>query len=131
MRHNLLLRIKAILSIVLMTLHFASDTLRAAPGSPESGGSTLVAMPLLALFVYGALLLHERRTGHVLMFLTGLIAAGMPVVHVLGPAGFFTGYVGRAGDPYLFVWTLHALVITGLLTMYLALRGLWTMRTRA
>jgi hypothetical protein len=56
-----------------------------------------IALVVLAVFLYGTLVLAERRSGHVIMLLVGLFAAGMPVIHMRGtlrrdrqiPGGFF------------------------------------------
>jgi hypothetical protein len=64
-----------------MTFHLTSDTLRARAGTPEAGGSTLVLVPVLVLWLYGTLVLAERRSGYVIMLLGSLFALGMPVIH--------------------------------------------------
>jgi hypothetical protein len=38
MKHNLMLTIAFLLTILLMTLHLTSDTLHAQVGTPEAGG---------------------------------------------------------------------------------------------
>jgi len=49
MKRNLTLTITSLLSILLMTLHLAGDTIRAKAGTLEAGGSTLVGVPVLAV----------------------------------------------------------------------------------
>jgi len=63
MKNNLLLTITSLLTILFLTLHLTSDTIHAHVGTPEAGGSTLVAVPVLALWLYGTLVLGERRSG--------------------------------------------------------------------
>ena len=63
MKHNLMLTITSVLSILFMTLHLTSDTLHARVGTPEAGGSTLVAVPVLVVWLCGTLVLSERRSG--------------------------------------------------------------------
>jgi hypothetical protein len=128
MKQNLMLPIASLLLILLMTLHLTSDTTLARPGTPEAGGSTLVAVPILALWLSGALLLAERRSGHIIMLVGSLIGIGMPVVHAMSPAGIFHGAIARSSPAFLFVWTLHALGVIGLFTFILAARGLWSLR---
>jgi hypothetical protein len=128
MKPNLMLPIASLLLILLMTLHLTSDTTHARTGTPEAGGSTLVAVPVLALWLYGTLLLPERRSGHIIMLLGSLIGIGMPVAHAMSPAGFFHGAIARSSPAFLFVWTLHALGVIGLFAFILAVRGLWSLR---
>jgi hypothetical protein len=124
MKHNLVLQITSLLSIVLMTLHLTSDTLDAKAGSPEAGGSTLVAVPILVLLLYGTLLLAERRSGQIVMLVGSIIAIAMPVVHVIASTNIARGALVKYGGAFVFVWTLHALALTGLFSLVLATRGL-------
>jgi hypothetical protein len=128
MKPNLMLPIASLLLILLMTLHLTSDTTHARVGTPEAGGSTLVGVPVLALWLYGTLLLAERRSGLIIMLVGSLIAIGMPVMHAMSPAGIFHGAIARSSPAFLFVWTLHALGVLGLFCFVLAVRGLWSLR---
>jgi hypothetical protein len=128
MKQNLMLPIASLLLILLMTLHLTSDTIHAKPGTPEAGGLTLVAVPILAIWLYGTLLLPQRRSGHIIMLIGSLLAILMPVAHVVSPAGIFHGAIARSSPAFLFVWTLHALGVLGLFAFILAVRGLWTLR---
>jgi hypothetical protein len=127
-RDNLILIIASLLSILFMTLHFTGDTVRARAGSPEAGGSTLVAVPVLVILLYGTLLLGERRSGHIIMLVGSVIAVGMPIIHVMAPAGIFHGQLARSGPAFLFVWTLHLMGVTGMFSLILAVQGLWRLR---
>ncbi len=128
MKHGVMLTITSLLSILLLTLHLTSDTLHARAGTREAGGSTLVAVPVLVLFLYGTLVLAERRSGYIIMLIGSLAALGMPVIHTWGAAGFFHGTIARGSEPYLFVWTLHALGVTGMFSLIVSARCLWSPR---
>src|SRR5258708_24420493 len=113
MKHNGILIIMSLLSIVLMTFHLTDDTLRARAGTAEAGGSTMIGVPILVAWLYGTLILAERRSGHIIMLIGALFAMGMPILHVnLGPAGIFSGQLAKAGGGFLFVWALHAMGVT-------------------
>jgi hypothetical protein len=126
MKHNVLLTIASLLSILFMTLHLTSDTIHAKFGTPEAGGSTLVGVPVLAVWLYGTLVLAERRSGHIIMLVGSLLAIGMPVIHVRGAGGVFHGAIARSSPAFLFVWTLHALGVTGMFSLILSARALWS-----
>ena len=128
MKQNLMLPIASLLLILLMTLHLTSDTIHARPGTPEAGGLTLIAVPILVVWLCGTLLLAERRSGLIIMLVGSLLGILMPVVHVMSPAGIFHGEIARSSPAFLFVWTLHALGVLGLFAFVLAVRGLWTLR---
>jgi hypothetical protein len=125
MKPNVMLTIASLLSILLMTLHLTSDTVHARVGTGEAGGSTLVAVPILVVWLYGTLVLAERRSGLIIMLVGSLVALGMPVVHVMGAGGVFRGAIARSSPAFLFVWTLHALGVIGMFSLILSVRGLW------
>ena len=131
MKRDLPLIVTSLLSTLLLTFHLAQDTLYARPGTDEYLGSTLVAAPVLALFLYGALVLAERRSGYVLMLVESLAALGMPLIHLQGPMGALTrpgralnGEVATSAGAFLFFWTLMALGVTGTFALLRSLRGL-------
>ena len=80
---------------------------------------------IFAVFLYGTLVLAERRSGYVIMLLVGLFAAGMPVIHMRGA---HYGEIARSAGGFFFVWTLWALGGLGGFTFILAARGLWSLR---
>ena len=129
-RENLMLVIASLLSILFMTLHLTSDAIRARVGTLEAGGSTLIGVPVLAVWLYGTLMLAERRSGHIIMLVGSLIAMGMPVIHVMFAAGIFQGQLARVAPAFLFVWTLNMLGLMGIFSFILAVRGLWSLRRR-
>ena len=128
MKRNDMLTIASLLSILFMTLHLTSDTVHARVGTAEAGGSTLVAVPILVVWLYGTLVLAERRSGHIIMLVGSLIGMGMPVLHVMEAGGVFHGQIARSSPAFLFVWTLHALGVTGMFSLILSVRGLWSLR---
>jgi len=128
MRESLMLTIASFLSILFMTLHLTGDTIRARAGTPEAGGSTVVAVPVLVVWLYGTLVLAERRSGYVIMLVGSLLALVVPVIHVIGAEGIFRGQIARSSPAFLFVWTLHALGVTGMFSLILSVRGLWSLR---
>jgi hypothetical protein len=123
MKHNLTLTITSLLSILLMTLHLTSDTLHATSGTPEAGGSTLVAVPVLVVWLYGTLVLAGRRSGYVIMLVGSLLGLAMPVIHVTGAGGIFRGQIAKSSGAFLFVWTLHALGVTAMFSLILSARA--------
>jgi hypothetical protein len=131
MKNKLMLTITSLLSIVLMTFHLTQDTLNAsyaAAGTAEAKGSALmVGVPILVGWLWGTLLLAERRSGYIIMLVGSVIALGMPVIHVIlawGRESLVRSEFARTGVTFFFVWTLVALGVTGLFSLILAVRGL-------
>ena len=121
MKHNTVLIVASLLSLLLLTLHITDDIVRGISKAESSNTALLV----LAVFLYGTLVLRERRSGHVVMLLIGLLAAAMPVMHMRGA---HYGEIAKSPGGFFFVWTLWALGGLGGLTFILAARGLWDLR---
>ena len=119
------LTIASLLSIILLPFHIGGDIVLGL----DRGGSGLlfVVVPILLVLACGALLLAERRSGHVIMLLGGLAALGMPIIH---RNNGFTATVARSPGGLFFIWTLVALGVTGGLAVILSARGLWRLRSR-
>src|SRR5256885_9299219 len=121
MKHNAILVVTSLLSILLLTLHITDDIVRGISNA-EPSNTALIA---LAVLLYGTLVLAERRSGHVVMLLVGLLAAAMPVMHM---GGAHYGEIARSTAGFFFVWTLWALGGLGGFTFILSARGLWSLR---
>ena len=121
MKQNLILPIASLLSILFTTLHITDDIVRGISKAESSN----IALAVLVVLLYGTLVLPERRSGHVIMLLVGLLAAAMPVMHMRG-----THYPEIAKSPggFFFVWILWACGGLGGLTFILSAQGLWNLR---
>ena len=125
MKHNVMLTIASLLSIVLMTFHFTDDVLRES-GMAVRGAWNLIAVLILLVWLYGTLVLAERRSGYIITLIGSLLGSGMPVLHMILARTVVTNEVARARGDYFFVWTLLALGLTGLFSLILSARGLWS-----
>ena len=123
MKQHTTLVVASLLSILLLTLHVTDDIVRGISKAEPSNSALLV----LAVFLYGTLVLAERRSGHVIMLLVGLFAAGMPVIHMRGA---HYGEIAKSTGGFFFVWTLWALGGLGGFTFILSARGLWSLIRR-
>jgi hypothetical protein len=121
MKRNRLLVVTSLLSILLLTLHITDDIVRGISKAESSNAALLVLVVLL----YGTLVLAERRSGHAIMLMVGLLAAAMPVMHMRGA---HYGDIARSAGGFFFVWSLWALGGLGGLTFILAALGLWNLR---
>lgn len=121
MKQNVTLTIASLLSILLLTIHITDDIVRGISKAESSN----IALAVLVGLLYGTLVLTERRSGHVIMLLVGVLAAAMPVMHMRGA---HYGEIAKSSGGFFFVWTLWALGGLGGLTFVLAARGLWGLR---
>src|ERR1700722_18416470 len=87
MKRSVILTIASLLSILLLLFHLTDDLVR---GISRVGPLNLVIVPVVAGWLYGTLVLAERRSGYIINLLGGIIALAMPVVHLsnAGPSNF-------------------------------------------
>jgi len=123
MKHNTMLTVASLLSLLFLTLHITDDIVRGISKAESSNTALLV----LVVFLYGTLAIPERRSGHVIILLIGLIAAAMPVLHMRGA---HYGEIAKSPGGFFFVWVLWALGGLGGFTFILSARGLWDLRRR-
>ncbi len=121
MKQHAILVVTSLLSILLLTLHITDDIVRGISKAEPSKTALLV----LVLFLYGTLVLAEKRSGYIIMLFVGLFAAAMPVMHMRGA---HYPEIARSPGGFFFVWTLWALGGLGGFTFVLSARGLWRLR---
>ena len=120
MKQNGTLTIASLLSVLFMTLHTTDDIVR---GMEPGTLFDLIVLPILAVQLYGTLVLAGRRSGYVILLLVSLLELVVPVVHMKG-AGV-GGAIAQSHGAFFFIWTLLALGVTALFCVMLSARGLW------
>jgi hypothetical protein len=128
MNPNVMLTITSLLSILFLTFHLADDIVR---GFEKGGLSNLVGGVLISVvWLYGTLVLAERRSGYIIMLLGSLLSLGVPVIHMKGKGVGVTSSIGHSSGHFFFVWTLIAIGVLGLFSAILSARGLWSLPWR-
>jgi hypothetical protein len=122
MKNNTLLSIMSLLSVLVMSLHITDDIVR---GLSKPAADNVGAVVIFVVWLVGILLLSERRSGHVIMLLGGIFAAGMPILHMRG-ASYVA--IAKSGGGFFFVWSLIVVGVTGTFAVILSLRALWMLR---
>ncbi|MDQ6872733.1 MAG: hypothetical protein M3037_12130 [Gemmatimonadota bacterium] len=79
---------------------------------------------MLVVWLYGTVVLAERRSGYVIMLLGSLLASVVPVIHMTGAGGVVGGGIAKSSGAFFFVWTLITLSVTGVFSFILSARGL-------
>jgi len=118
-----MLTIASLLSVLFMTFHLADDIVR---GMEPGGLSSLIAVPILVVLLYGTLVLAERRSGYVIVLLGSLLLLVVPAIHMKGKGVGVASGIANSSGGFLFVWTLIALGVTALFSIVLSARGLWS-----
>ena len=124
MKESVMLTIASLLSILFGTFHLADDIVR---GMSPGGLGNLLAVVICVVWLYGTLVLAERRSGYVIILVASLLLLGIPVIHMRGVG---VGFGTNRSNGLFFVWTLLAMGVTALFSVILSARGLWSLPWR-
>src|SRR5438132_11953433 len=129
MKPNVMLTITSLLLVLFLTFHLAGDIVY---GYEPGGLSNLVGGVLITVvWLYGIVVLAERRSGYIIMLLGSLFSLVVPIVHMKGPKGVgVTSRLVNTSGHFFFVWTLIAIGGLGLFSAILSVRGLWSLPWR-
>ena len=128
MKQSPVLTITSLFSILLLTFHLTDDIVR---GIEPGGISNLIGGGLISVvWLYGTLVLAERRSGYVIILLGALLSLAVPVLHMKGRGVGVASGIANSSGGFFFVWTLIALGVTGLFSVILSARGLWSLPWR-
>jgi hypothetical protein len=124
MKQAITLTITSLLSILLFSLHWADEVARGLePGTLSAVGGLLI----LAVWLSATLVFADRRLGLVLILLGSILASGVPVLHMMG-RGLVGGRYANTSAMFFWVWTNIALGASGMLSLVLSARALWSLR---
>ena len=120
MKRDTMLTIASMLSILFITLHTTDDIVR---GMEPGRLFDLIVVPILAVWLYGTLVLARRRSRYVIVLLGSLLGLLVPVIHMKGTG--VGGALAKSSGAFFFIWTLIALGVTALFSVILSARALW------
>ena len=125
MKQSVLLTVASVLSVLFFSLHVADDIVR---GFERGGPSNLLAVPIAVTWLYGTLVLAERRSGYVIVLLASILGAGIPVLHFQAAGGVAGGEIATSSGAFFWVWTLLALGVCAVFSVILSAHGLWKLQ---
>jgi hypothetical protein len=125
MKQSVMLTIASLLSVLLFTVHLADDIVR---GMEPGNLMNLIAVPTFVLWLYGTLVLAERRSGYIITLVGGLFALLVPLAHMRGKGVGVASSLAHTSGHFFFVWPLIAIGVTGLFSVILSAQGLWSLR---
>ncbi len=126
MKNSSMLTITSLLLLLLLTFHLAGDIVYG--WEPGGLANLIVVVPFSVAWLYGTLVLAERRSGYIIMFLLSLFSLVVPYVHMKGKGVGVTSRLANTSGHFFFVWTLLAIGVLGLFSVILSVRGLWSLR---
>ena len=117
--------ISSLLSILLFAFHWVDELAR---GLETGGVSALGGVLILVVWLYGTLVLAERRSGYIITLLGGLFSLVVPIAHMMGKGVGVGSRIAKSSGHFFFVWTMIAIGVTGLFSVILSARGLWSLK---
>jgi hypothetical protein len=124
-KRNLVLPVTSLLAILFASFHLVDDIVY---GSEKGMASNLLMVAILGVWLYGTLVLPERRAGHIIMLVGSLLGLTIFVTHLTGTGGLAGIEIGKLSGAFFFVWTLFALAVVSLLSLTLSAHGLWNLQ---
>ena len=128
MKQSALLTIVSLLSVLFLSLHVTDDIVR---GFEPGNRWNLTLVPILVTWLYGTLVLAERRSGYVIVLLGSILGAGIPFLHFGAAHGIAGGRIAKSVGAFFWVWTLIALGVTSVFSIILSVQGLWRRSDRS
>jgi hypothetical protein len=119
---SVILRVTSLFALFLNTVHVADDIAR---GIDRFGIQNLFGVLIFLVWLYGTVMLADRRSGLVIMLLGAIFATAMPVLHMRGMSA---ATLAKSSGPLIYIWMLFALGVSGTFATILAVRGLWRSR---
>jgi len=80
------------------------------------------------LWLYGTLVLAERRSGYIINLIGSLIGLAVSVIHFRGRSGVLNAEHLKSRGAFFFIWTLLALGVNATYSAVLSVRGLMVSR---
>lgn len=126
MRHKVTLTITSLLSILFLTFHISDEIAR---GMERGGLNMVLPVLILAIWLYGTLVLAGRRSGYIIMLIVAIFGTGVPILHMTGAAGLVGGKiaVGSSGA-FFWAWGNVVMGVISAFSIILAVRCLWDPR---
>jgi hypothetical protein len=121
-KRNIVLQVTSLLAILLASFHLVDDIVY---GSETGVAANLVIVAILAVWLYGTLMLSEHLAGYSIMLLGSLAGLTIFWAHVTGSGGLQGIEIGKLSGAFFFVWTLIALAVLSLVSLVASAHGLW------
>jgi hypothetical protein len=93
----------------------------------QGGLLNLVVVLILIVWLYGTLVLAERRSGYVIILVGSLLGSFVAVGHMTGAGDVVVGEIAKSSGAF-FVWAVIALGVTAIFSLILSARGLWSLQ---
>jgi len=125
MKNDVMLTVASLLLILFVTFHLSDEIAR---GMERGGLNMVIPMLVLAVWLYGTLVLAGRRSGYIITLLGSIVGAGIPMFHMAGKGLAGGTITPNSSGAFFWVWQNFTLCVIGLFSVILSVRGLWRLR---
>jgi len=127
MKPSQMLTITSVLLIALAIAHLAQDIVY---GYEPGTVTNLLVVPIAVIWLYGTLVLAERRSGYIINLLFSLFSLVVPLVHAQGKGFGVASRMAHTTGHFFFVYSLLAIGVLGIFSVILSVHGLWSLPWR-
>ena len=127
MKNDVMLTVASLLLILFVTFHLSDEIAR---GMERGGLNMVIPMLVLAVWLYGTLVLAGRRSGYIIMLLGSIVGTGIPMFHMAGKGLAGGTITPNSSGAFFWVWQNFTLGVISLFTVILSVRGLWSLPWR-
>ena len=127
MKPSRMLTITSLLLIALAVAHLAQDI---AYGYEPGSINNLLIVPIAVVWLYGTLMLAERRSGYIINLLLSLFSLVVPLVHMKGKGAGLASRMAHTSGHFFFVYSLLLIGVLGIFSAILSVHGLWSLPWR-
>jgi hypothetical protein len=118
-----LLTITSLLSILFLIFHISDEVAR---GMEPGRLNMVIPLVIVAVWLYGTLVLAGRRSGYIIMLIVAIFGTGVPILHMSGATGLVGGRIAvDSGGSFFWVWQNMTLCAISVFSIILAARCLW------
>ena len=125
MKNDVMLTVASLLLILFVTFHLSDEIAR---GMERGGLNMVIPMLVMAVWLYGTLVLAGRRSGYIIMLLGSIVGTGIPMFHMAGKGLAGGTITPNSSGAFFWVWQNFTLCVIGLFSIILSVRGLWRLR---
>ena len=127
MKNSTMLTITSLLTILFLTFHLSDEIAR---GMEPGRRNMVIPVLVLAVWLYGTLVLAGRRSGYIIMLIVAIFGTGIPILHMSG-VGLVGGRIAaNSSGAFFWVWQNMAMGTVSAFSVILAVRGLWSLPWR-
>src|SRR5260370_32319161 len=107
MKNSVMVTISSLLLVPFLTFHLAGDIVYG--WEPGGLANLIMIVPFSVVWLYGTLVLAERRSGYIITLLLSLFSLVVPYVHMSGKGVGVTTRLANTSGHFFFVWPLIAI----------------------